>query len=140
MSRTPDFANPPIVELVLGAQFSPLASWQSTVEPTQPSAKPWSTTMDHLLALRLLEDDWDGQGAEAPAPALVDAAISLALRLAANGVSEPDFAVAGVNGTVHFEWKRDSIEIEVLAPDRAEMLTWKPGMDRAEQSFIALNS
>jgi hypothetical protein len=40
--------------------------------------RTWHELIDDLLGLRHLEDDWDGQGAVAPQPALVDGAITLA--------------------------------------------------------------
>src|SRR5688572_25066409 len=85
-------------------------------------AQTWGRLIDDLLALRRLEDDWDGQGAIAPPVALVDSAITLAQHLRAIGKPPADFAVAGVNGTVMFEWHHPAsyVEIEVTAPDRAE--------------------
>src|SRR4051812_32505232 len=44
----------------------------------------WTQLIDTLRALRDLEDDWDGQGAEAPHPALVDGAITLARQFQTN--------------------------------------------------------
>src|SRR4051794_1952575 len=84
-----------------------------------PPTRTWSQVIDDLLALRNLENDWDGQGAEAPNPALVDGAITLAQSLRTEGRRPADFAVAGVNGTVVFEWHDSSgyLEIEVTAPD-----------------------
>jgi hypothetical protein len=84
--------------------------------------RTWSQVIDDLLALRGLEDNWDGQGAEAPHPALVDGAITLAQSLRRGGPRPADFAVAGVNGTVLFEWHdpTEYLEVEVTAPDRAE--------------------
>jgi hypothetical protein len=75
-----------------------------------------------LLAIRGLDDDWDGQGAEAPPPALVDAAITLAQTLEARGLTPPHRVIAGVDGTVSFEWIScsDYLEIEVMSPDYAE--------------------
>ena len=37
-----------------------------------PGARTWEQLIGDLLALRALPADWDGQGAEAPAPAVVD--------------------------------------------------------------------
>ncbi len=84
--------------------------------------RTWALLIDDLLAIRHLEDDWDGQGAEAPHPALVDGAITLAQYLHAKGMAPADRAIAGVNGTVFFEWHGPVgyLEIEVTAPDEAE--------------------
>jgi hypothetical protein len=77
---------------------------------------------EELRALRHLEDDWDGQGAKVPPPDLVDGAIALALHFQANAMRPADFAAAGVNGTIIFEWHDAAhyLEIEVTAPGRAE--------------------
>jgi hypothetical protein len=90
--------------------------------PGMQSVRPWAEVIDELRALHQLEDDWDGQGAKALSPDLVDGAIALALRFQANAMRPADFAVAGVNGTVIFEWHDAThyLEIEVTAPDRAE--------------------
>ncbi len=103
-------------------------------EAGTPPARTWSQVIDDLLALRGLEDDWDGQGSEAPHPALVDGAITLAQSLQAQGLRPADFAVAGVNGTVLFEWHgpSDYLEIEVTAPDKAEGRSVRQGPDVTE--------
>jgi hypothetical protein len=85
-------------------------------------ARTWSDVIDELLALRGLEDDWDGQGAVAPDAALVDTALAVALDFRATTLPPADRAVAGVNGTVFFEWFSTTkyLEIEVTAPGQAE--------------------
>ena len=92
-----------------------------TTSPAEP-AREWSDVTDDLLRLRLLEDDWDGQGADAPAPSVVDAALNVANDLRTAGMPPADRAVAGVNGTVFFEWHhpKQYLEIEVFTADRAE--------------------
>jgi hypothetical protein len=92
------------------------------------SGHPWESAIDQLLAMRGWEDDWDGQGATAPIPGAVDTALKIAIYLRSNAVLEPDRVVAGVNGTVFFEWfgkalfnlQSDYTEIEVTAPGQAE--------------------
>jgi hypothetical protein len=95
--------------------------------------RPWSQVIDELLAIRRLTDDWDGQGAEASTPALVDGAITLAQNIRANGVRAADLAIAGVNGTVIFEWHDPAgyLELEVTAPNRAEGRWVAKGSDAA---------
>ncbi len=70
----------------------------------------------------MLQDDWDGQGAEALDRALVDRAILLAQKLAALGCPAPGRVFASVNATVYFEWHLplEYVEIEVASPLRAE--------------------
>ena len=83
----------------------------------------WSELIDDLLALRGLEADWDGQGAEAPGPALVDGAIKLARRFQEEKQSPADRVTAGVNGTVFLGWHFPGgyRELEVFPPNEAEV-------------------
>ncbi len=85
-------------------------------------ARTWAGVIDDLLALRGLEDDWDGQGAPAPEPAVVDTALTVATDFRSDGLAPPDRAVAGVNGTVVLEWfsPKTYCEIEITAPGQVE--------------------
>jgi hypothetical protein len=87
----------------------------------------WSDLIDELLRIRTLQDGWDGEGAEAPHPALVDGAITLAQDLQARGEPPADRVIASVNGTVYFEWHTPLgyREIEVVSPLDAES-RWVP--------------
>lgn len=89
--------------------------------PVGPSQ--WSKRIEDLEAIRNYQNDWDGQGATAPSPELVESAVSLAQMLAQRRVDAPSCIVPGVNGTVVFEWQGENgsyVEIEVTAPDRAD--------------------
>jgi hypothetical protein len=103
-----------------------------------PQACTWSQLIDDLLALRTLEDDWDGQGAKAPHPSLVDGAITLAQYLRASGMPPADFATAGVNGTVIFEWHlpTEYREIEVTTPVRAEGRSVRRGSETMKEFLV----
>ncbi len=82
----------------------------------------WSERIADLLTIQALNDDWDGDGSVAPEKAVVDGAIRLAEILQRQTEEPPDRIVAGVNGTIFFEW-HISIgyrEIEVLSPTTAE--------------------
>ncbi|MGL4550547.1 MAG: hypothetical protein ACRC33_05120 [Gemmataceae bacterium] len=106
------------------------------------SGRNWDQRIDDLLALRQLEDDWDGQGAEAPHPALVDGAIKLVLSLRQKGIDPALRAIAGLSGTVYLEWQtcQGYCEIEVLGPLEAEH-RWLPlGKDRAEVARLRIRS
>jgi hypothetical protein len=89
----------------------------------------WSNRIDELLAIRLLPDDWDGQGSTAPATDLVDSALMLARSLRQGGIEAPNRIVPGVNGSVIFEWQvgEEYCEIEVTRPYHAEGLRLVPG-------------
>jgi hypothetical protein len=82
----------------------------------------WGRVLEELKSFRTLEDDWDGNGAVAPPPSLVDGAITLALSLRADLYVPPDRVVAGVNGSVFFEWHSQASyqEVEVTSPIMAE--------------------
>jgi hypothetical protein len=82
----------------------------------------WDDLIDRLLALHVLEDDWDGQGTSAPDPGVIHFALRLAVQFREAGKPPADRVLAGVNGTVFFEWHTAAAytEIEVVAPGRAE--------------------
>ncbi|HWG41352.1 MAG TPA: hypothetical protein VN688_01105 [Gemmataceae bacterium] len=88
----------------------------------EAAARTWLPLIDELLHIRNLQDDWDGEGTEAPHPALVDGAITLAQYLQANRTPPADRVLAGVNGTIYFEWHTSFAyqEIEVTSPIDAE--------------------
>jgi hypothetical protein len=94
---------------------------------SEPDA--WEARIHDLLKIRSLEDDWDGAGAVAPPPDLVDSAIILAQILRDRGYDAPSRIVPGVNGTVLFEWQHDGIyeELEVTEPLLAEVMQIVPG-------------
>ena len=99
--------------------------------PEHPSAaREWRRLADELLKIRGLGEDWDGQGAEAPSPALVDWATSLAQSFPVPA----DRVVAGVDGTVLFEWYLPTgyLEVEVTAPTEAECRFVRRGSERTE--------
>jgi hypothetical protein len=87
--------------------------------------------IDELLRLRNLEDDWDGEGTEAPHPSLVDGAITLAQNLEARGCPPAERVIASVNGTIYFEWHTPLgyQEIEVTSPLDAECRWVQEGSD-----------
>jgi hypothetical protein len=91
----------------------------------------WDRQILELNSFSERDDDWDGQGAEAPSDELVNSAVRLAERLRENGVDAPTCVVPGVNGTVVLEWQEPDgayFEIEVIAPGKAEAILIRPGM------------
>ena len=73
--------------------------------PDAEQARRWETSIDRLLAIRQLEDDWDGQGTPAPPVEVVDSALVLALLLRQEGIEAPTGVVQGVNSDVAFDWQ-----------------------------------
>jgi hypothetical protein len=119
MSDKSSLASPPAVELAIDVA--------------------WSGLIDELLALRSLEDDWDGQGAEAPGAALVDGAINLARRFQEERQTPADRVTAGVNGTIFFGWHFPGgyREVEVISPTEAEVRSVRDGAVVADESGLS---
>lgn len=103
MSETPTFKIPPIVEIVNGAADD----------------GEWAARIVELREFRRLADGWDGESAIAPSTELVDGALALAQILRDQHEPAPDRVVAGVNGTISFEWHTPLgyREIEVDSPN-----------------------
>jgi hypothetical protein len=111
-----------------GTLFTPFSGHE------EAPARSWHPLIVELHRIRKLEDDWDGEGTEAPHPALVDGAITLAQYLQANRTRPADRVIAGVNGTIYFEWHTPLgyQEIEVLSPMDAECRRVRKGSDATE--------
>jgi hypothetical protein len=108
---------------------------------TSPTSS-WPRLIDDVLTLRSLRDDWDGQGAEAPDPAVLDGALKFAQDFRAAQMPPADRVIAGVNGTVYFEWHGSGgyLEIEVTAPDRAEGRSVRKGSEVTEVFTLSRRS
>lgn len=89
----------------------------------------WDAIVDELRRFCSLGDDWDGQGAEAPSPQLVDSTLVFAQTLRRAGFPCPSRVGAGPNGTVLFEWQDENLylEAEITQPGRAEWMWIVPG-------------
>jgi len=84
----------------------------------------WQRTHDDLLRLRNLEDDWDGQGASAPNPANVDAAMAWVQRMRRwERALPPARVVPGVLGQVHLVWQHGSLYLDAEISD-AQQVEW----------------
>jgi hypothetical protein len=93
-------------------------------------AEGWKKCIDSLLKIRLLENDWDGQGSEAPPPELVDSAIILAVLLRQKHIEPPSATVQSVQGTVLMEWQwpdHTTLEMDVIEPNLADVFLMIPG-------------
>jgi hypothetical protein len=99
------------------------------------SAEGWKRCIDALLDIRLLEDNWDGQGSPAPAHEIVDSALILAVLLRQKHVEPPQVTVQSVQGTVLMEWQwadTTTFEIDVIEPYVADVFLMVPGAEEAE--------
>jgi hypothetical protein len=93
-------------------------------------ADPWDQTVDDLRRLRDLEADWDGQGADAPQPANVDAALAWVDRMRRWKRALPPSKVApGVLGEVHLVWQQGTLylDAEICGAREVEWLLSLPG-------------
>jgi len=78
-----------------------LASFKALRESAE-----WSTLRAKLSRWRNLPDDWDGEGADAPVDAVVDAADDLLRELILIDAPAPVATIAG-DGEVAFEWENE---------------------------------
>lgn len=115
----------------------PEASFLRTGVPAEPWL--WDARFAELQALRELPDDWDAQGAGPLDPELPSAAATLLRQLERLRVAPPDRIAVGLTGGVVLEWltPRESVEIEVVTPLRAEGHWSAPGTLHTE-SFLLL--
>ncbi len=103
--------------------------------PETPARSSWPELVDALLAMYRLTDDWDGQGAKAPQADLIRAALLLARDFQAKQFAPADRCIAGVNGTLFFEWHGETgeyTEIEVETPETAEVRLVRNGVCTTE--------
>lgn len=103
--------------------------------PWSEPSRRWGEQIHGLLAIHDLEEDWDGQGAEAPPASLIDGAVRLARRLRDRHVAPPGRIIPGVAGTVFFEWSDLSgyAEIEVISECEAEVRVVPAGAEAASE-------
>jgi hypothetical protein len=90
----------------------------------------WESTLQAILGLRDLDNDWDGFGAEAPPLEVLESAIGLAHCLRDDGVVPPHRVAPGVCGTVILEWQDQDgtyTEVEIIRPLHAEVMVVEPG-------------
>jgi hypothetical protein len=94
--------------------------------------REWVLRSRELQSLRKLEDNWDGNGAEAPLPELIENAIEFfAFYRESRKVSPPDRIVASPNGSIVFEWQSADtyMEVEIEEPYTAEWMIEQPGQE-----------
>ena len=108
--------------------------------PSPEHTQGWDEIRDELLRIRLLEDDWDAEGAPAPEVSVVDGAIRFAIDMDGLDFPPPQRTHLGVNGTIYFEWHSSEgyREFEVYGPRRAESRFVRKGSDSAEVFEILL--
>jgi hypothetical protein len=92
--------------------------------PSASDTVRWDEVFSRLGYLRGLTDDWDGQGAAAPASVVLDRAEQLAKALRQEGAISPSWVVAGPDGEIVFDWQSPGVylEAEVSRPDLVEWM------------------
>ncbi len=93
------------------------------LELSEYSMEPeWGEIIETVKSFASLDDDWDAGGSVAPEPSLAHMSIELARQLEAAAYPAPSRVIAGVNGTVSFEFAGEPFtEIEVVSPYAAEI-------------------
>jgi hypothetical protein len=93
-----------------------------------PQGESWSAALEQVQRLQSLGADWDGQGAQAPSPVLLESARQLAEVLARHAFPPPCRVVAGPDGEVLLEWQAGDayLEAEIGRPGTAEWLLILP--------------
>jgi hypothetical protein len=92
--------------------------------------REWAQVIGALQELETLEDDWDGQGAEAPPSAVIRQSVWFASQFQKFGqMPPPATATATPAGTVLFTWVEGStyLEVEVVSPVRLEWMLKERG-------------
>jgi len=99
----------------------------------------WEQAARKVNEYRTLEDDYDGQGAKAPAPEVCDGMLELVRGLEGRGASAPTCVTSGVNGSVNLEWDYPggvSATVEVTDVDEAAVYLLAP---HREPGYWVLN-
>ena len=99
-----------------------------------------ATVLDQLEAMRGVKEDWDGEGAAAPAQEIVTAAIGFWRNLQGREALPQPYVTPNRIGGVLFFWEfgPHQIEVEFLTPDKAEFLHLDRDTDEAVTGTLSL--
>lgn len=102
--------------------------------PEEGPRRTWAGLLNDLARIRGYEDDWDGDGTEAIAPGLMDAAVSLAQAMEAAGWTAADIVSGTRDATINFYWRSESgsMNVDVLSATEIETAWIPKGAARAE--------
>lgn len=101
----------------------------------------WDVVYRAINAMRDLSDDWDGDGAAAPSPPVVNNALRIAAALELqDGFPPPSRVLPSVNGTIVLEWTFGGwhSEIEVENGSCAALRTIPPGALTASSDYFCV--
>jgi len=107
----------------------PKEGLDSVSAPSRESVAGWKNCIDRLMVYRQHEEDWDGLGAPAISPEIVDSAVILAVQLRQFRVARPVFTVPTFQGSVSFQcqWPdTTTLDIELTEPYSAEIFLLSP--------------
>jgi hypothetical protein len=113
-----------------GASSGPMSPSGLSTSVESEFDRQWTERAADLRRIRSLRDDWDGEGAEAPRPEVVDSVEDLLELLRRNqSLPPPSRVVASPNGSVIIEWQMEGgayREAECSEPYRAEWMLEVP--------------
>ena len=95
-----------------------------------PAAGAWDCLIRQVEQIGALTEDWDGQGAAAPAEPVVDWAGEWVRQMRrSHQALPPSRAVPGVAGEIYLEWQGESYYLvaEIPSPTRVEWTLTLPG-------------
>jgi hypothetical protein len=126
---SPSLLDSPDVRLI-----APLVPNGPQADPDAPrngtNSAAWDRVFGEIEGIRVLGDDWNGQGAEAPSPANVEWARDWVRQMQCYPQAiPPSRAVPGVSGEVYLEWRGASFYLvaEISSPARVEWMLSVPG-------------
>jgi len=134
-------------------EFAPFGESSGPMSPSGLSTsfesevdRLWMERVVNLRRIRSLRDDWDGEGANAPKPEVVDSVEDLFGLLRRNqSLPPPSRVVASSTGSVIIEWQMEGgvyFEAECSEPYRIEWMLETPneGTVHREESWRPVRS
>lgn len=113
-----------------GAQSGPLVPDGLSTSFHSEMNRQWQDRIDDLIHIRSLHDNWDGEGAVAPQPELVDSLELFFGYIRAGDFLPPPSRIAASNqGTVVVEWQLENghyLEAECDQPFHADWMSEVP--------------
>ena len=100
----------------------------------------WCEMLSDLVGMRNLQNDWDGLGAVAPSPDLLESSIEWARHLQWRGQSAPSSVFAGPNGTILFNWQDENgyLDAELTEPHHIQWMQIIPGRAAQHGAFFTV--
>jgi len=112
------------------AEYARFATAQGSTVINAGIAKQWAGRLTELLRLRDYQDNWDGFGAQAPDPFIVDTAIAFLHALRDRDFTDPPQRVTlSPDGLVAIEWQigAEFIRAEIGDGNDVEWMRARPG-------------